>query len=639
MTDIKEQIEKILVSEQLDFYPTREKSPDEDIQQVLDDAIAVQIISSTLFDKSGKIYANLFERLNRLEFIYGYSKKVHQLIGNILGYAFEKISEEEKNQQLNSLVSSNNDIFWTMIHAFQYFLPSLKINAKPLSEILLSISKRVEGDLAGGELYKAIEEYCCQHPSNGIYLLQEILKEPFSEAKLHISSILLGTLRVSRNINEEYKALFNVMENQLKTSLSVEYRKCYYRSFCTSFLKGATSIEQIRNELNAMLKGALAEQTEAFNIAARCTFTVPEQSEYISFYFSWLHENSNTNIQEEAKYYVVDSLWRICSPQETTPTSLNITTANNILLNIQPIPESAKGIWRQMEYYLVDRLKEDASQFFILFVELCKRNKHIIDLLGLHNHFEYLMTSINQAKAEKHIAELLISQDRVSRTIGIRLFHEIELDESFDITTLPKPNEGTLELFLWEIIKTPLLGNPTSKLLILIEPLFRDVNQQLRDDFQNELVFQAINYPKACLERWKSLKSESPLIKSAISIADKYFSDLKGVFRSSANSFGFAGLADSVKYGARKYSQKIDSSVKERSIFRMFAKNIQVIYGNEWATYINGTVNPPTRFQEVSHSIEGPRIDEIDPEGMAIRRIQAASAINHKKQSDDQPES
>jgi hypothetical protein len=106
MTDIKEQIEKILVSEQLDFYPTREKSPDEDIQQVLDDAIAVQIISSTLFDKSGKIYANLFERLNRLEFIYGYSKKVHQLIGNILGYAFEKISEEEKNQQLNSLVSS-----------------------------------------------------------------------------------------------------------------------------------------------------------------------------------------------------------------------------------------------------------------------------------------------------------------------------------------------------------------------------------------------------------------------------------------------------------------------------------------------------------------------------------------------------
>jgi hypothetical protein len=249
------------------------------------------------------------------------------------------------------------------------------------------------------------------------------------------------------------------------------------------------------------------------------------------------------------------------------------------------------------------------------------------------------MTTINQVKAEKHIAALLISRDRISRTLGIRLFHEIQLSETFDIRTLPKPSESTLELLLWECIRTSLLGNSTSKLLRLIEPLFRDVKQQLRDDFQNELVFQAINYPEACLEHWKSLKTESSLMKSAISIADKYFDDLKGVFRSSANSFGFPALADSVKYGARKYSQKIDSSVKERSIFRMLARNIQVIYGNEWATYIEGAINPPSGFHEISHSIEGPRIEEIDPEGMAMRRIQAASAINHAKQAGDQPES
>lgn len=318
--------------------------------------------------------------------------------------------------------------------------------------------------------------------------------------------------------------------------------------------------------------------------------------------------------------------------------AIDISTVNNILLSIQPIPETAKRIWQQTEYYLVDRINEDVSHFFNLFVDLCKKNRFILDTLGQHK-FSHLMTTIDNTSVDRHICELLVSHDRITRILGIRLFHEIKVSATFNILTLPKPDESILELLLWEFIGTSLLGNPTSKLLTLIEPLYRGVNPQLRNDFKNELVFQAINYPGSCLDFWKSLKTDSALIGDAIIIADKYFDDKTKVSLSSANSFGFPGLTDLVKYGARKFSEKIDSSVKEKSLLRMLARNIQVIYGDAWTLYNDGSINPPSGFQNISHSIEGPRIEEIDPEGMAIRRIHALSAINHANPSDTQIES
>lgn len=284
MSELVEHIKEILLSEQPEILRSQKKTPAEDIQNLLQDERDIRIIALLLIDESKKPFADLFERLHRLVFIIGYSDEVCELIGKIWSIVFEQIDDEDKNRLLNSLVSSNNNIFWVMMNCIQYVLPFLKLETTPLSVFLISMSKRVEGDLAGGKFYKAIEEYGCKIPNNALKLLQEMLKkEPFDGTKLFISSILLGTLRVSPNLDDKNTTLFNSIENELKLSLSTDDRICYYRSFCTSFNKGVTSVEQMKHLLMIMLKGSLSEQTEAFNVAYRCTFGVHEQTEYISF--------------------------------------------------------------------------------------------------------------------------------------------------------------------------------------------------------------------------------------------------------------------------------------------------------------------------------------------------------------------
>ena len=628
MDKLKDDIRRVLLDVRSALDGVSNESSVDDILSLVQNEKDIREIADSLFDPSGSLPSNLYERLRRLELAVGYSEATHTLIGQIWTKCFDRIGDTDKIQSLILLTSSDNDIFWTMVFALPYFLPSLDISSTALSEFLSVAGKRVQGDWGSGDFFKAIDDFGFREPAKGLALLSELMKQGLNDIRLQIAAILLGALRSTSTAHNPDRAQFDSIESDLKNSPDPAIRKCYYRSLIVSFGRGATSIEQLKDELNAMLNGGRAEQTEAFDVAYRCMLGAQEHSAFVAFYFSWIQNRCAPNIEDSAKFCIVDSLWRLCSPKKGIPRYVSVEDANQILLKIQPIPESSIGIWKQVEYYLVDRFKEDERRFFGLLVELCERNEKLIEGLTVGRRFQYLLTSIARCKPDKSIVSLITSKDKLSRTLGIRLFHEIGISDEFEITTEPKPDELMLELLFLELIKSPMLGDRTSRLFVLLEPYYRDVAQRLQNDFQNELAFQAINYPGACLERWKTMGQHSALFQSAVSIAEKYFENIRRVGSSSANSFGFSVLADAVKHGVREYSQKIHDSAREQSVIAKLVQNIEVIYGDKWATYVDGVINPPSGFQTISHSVEGPRLDEIDPEGMAIRRIQAAAAIS-----------
>ena len=167
----------------------------------------------------------------------------------------------------------------------------------------------------------------------------------------------------------------------------------------------------------------------------------------------------------------------------------------------------------------------------------------------------------------------------------------------------------------------------------MLEPNFCTVSPELQEEFKHQMTLQAINYPGDCLEEWKKINNPSDLIKSVIESAERYFNNLKKISNSPAKSFTFPEFNQAFEKGRREHSRKISEGVREKSVFMNLMKNVDIIYGKQWSAMVQGKLSEPTEFKEYSHYIEVPRLEEIDPEGSHIRRLQATSHIkNLKKQ-------
>jgi hypothetical protein len=194
----------------------------------------------------------------------------------------------------------------------------------------------------------------------------------------------------------------------------------------------------------------------------------------------------------------------------------------------------------------------------------------------------------------------------------------------FSHNVISEASEKQLEVALLELMCKPLIeAEKASAYLLALEPAFRNVKPALKQEFKNEMILQAINYPGACLDNWKKIENPSDLLKDVVADAEKHFERLNAVKDSPAISFTFPGCKEAAEREASEFSNKVSREAMDKSVFAKFAKNVHIIYGSKWAVMMEGKLGQATDFSKFGHSMEFPRVEIIDPEGMAIRRIQS----------------
>jgi len=62
-------------------------------------------------------------------------------------------------------------------------------------------------------------------------------------------------------------------------------------------------------------------------------------------------------------------------------------------------------------------------------------------------------------------------------------------------------------------------------------------------------------------------------------------------------------------------------------VFAQFAKKVRLLYAKQWSVFRDGTLSPPSQLKGISTSMELPRFEQIDPEGMVLRRLYASAQI------------
>jgi hypothetical protein len=590
-------------------------------------------IVKTLFPLGIPIDAGFYESLDSLPHYIGFGPSQNSFLTRIWQSAYKQVPPESQKSLLQSLLEGDNRFFWTGIRCLPGFLPQIEVEPLFLSGWLVAMSERVGRDLAGGDFYVAVQQYAYQSPKAALAILKNYLDDGLTEPRITVAAIILGANRAASVEGRISASAMSKWERMLKNSLKVEWRICRHRSWTVSFDLGAVSTEQLGNQLNEMLRGLPEEVDEAFSTVYRCMLGKLEDPVFISFAVDWFINNASTKIASASKHYVICTMHRLSYRGRKTKAPVDISTMNDLIIAVQPIPIENEGTWSELEYYLVDRLNDGQESLLAILERLADVNMDGLSAQLAGDKFQYLISEMNKNNVEQVITSLLVSKDRAKRRLSIDLLYKLDkapLSEHI----LGNIDETQLKMILLEFIRKPLWEEKAAELFLTIEPYFNQASQELQDLFKNEMRLQAINYPISCLERWKKVQAPSELLRGVITTAESYFKKLADIHDSPARSFCFPKFREFDEKAKRSLSNQISEGIRRHSVIASLVKHVQMVYGATWCDLLNGQLNEESHFSKFEDSVEFPRVESIDPEGMRIRRINASLALQRLEEKD-----
>ena len=599
---------------------------EDEIKYIVENKQHVHELLETLFpqgipDNSG-FYTSLTNIPNSLEF----GDSSYQLLGLLWSQAYRQLPPNRSPGFLDYWVQNDDVQFWNFILALETFLLNAKAPSNLISKLFLKISNAVRNDMAGGNFYKAVEAYAFSLPSDGLEVLDQYLEVGLDDTKLHIAAVVLGVIRSKSFEDRSYEEAVNIRDLRLKGSPKTIFRLCYLRSWSVAFSRGGVSYDKIRSVLDSAMEGTSAEQDESFAVIDRCLIGQSNE-DVLEFALGWLNRNVSSGLSSNAKLSVLTVLSRVQESRNDGSGGLKTPFIHSLILAIQPIDVGEIGLWKEVESILVSQLKESARDFNELLIQITERNPKPLIEHFKNREFSYLISEMNKEDVRGLVTECVFSKSDNVRRLGSVLFQRVKIDGLSDEVIKGKA-DSELNAVLWEFVRGAFDGESTARFLILLEPLYRNASDHaLADDFEQEMVLQAINFPGACLDKWKELENPSDLLNRVIAKAEDYFEQLQSVKDSPAYSFEFPGLREADENGRRVISKSISESVREKSLFQQFVKRVSLLYGDSWCILGQGDqkgIGESLPLHDFSTVMEIPRLEILTPEMMALRRLKAS---------------
>lgn len=593
-------------------------------------AKAIEILR-ILFPDNIPVSYDLFNKLSDIQYSLSFKPISYKLCGILVSESYKLLSSHDAQKLLQLIVNDKEHKTWHILQSLPTFLSETELHPDFASSWFYSLAKEKSGAAVNG-LYQAVESYSFNFPVLGLKVFESYIPEELDEHRLHLSSIILGALRSCFVLGSIQKEVIDQWDASLMNSPRIELRLCYHRSWVIPFWRGLITVDQLEAKLSTMMEGSQEEITEAFSVLHKCLLSNLKNEIISKFSLAWFNRNIFNKIPVLAKYYVAHSIFLLSDEIKENVELIN--TANNLIIKIQPVPSDNVGIWDDIVHYCVDLLHADKERFFNILTKLAEENYDGLFWQIKNNRFEYLFSEMAKSDVNDFITNLMISFDNTRRHLGSILFNKIKIT-SFDQDILRKADEMQLHILLLESICNPFLSEDMCRFFVMLEPYFQNASLELKKKFKDEMVMQAINYPGECLDNFKKVDNPSEIIKDVIESAEHYYQNLQNISQSPATSFAFPELKWALDFGNKESSRKISKGTQEKSILAKLCKHFDIIYGNQWSAMVEGNLGDPTPFKEISHSVELPRLELIDPEGMTIRRMIASAQINEYIKSKD----
>jgi len=564
-----------------------------------------------LFHDCENFRSSFYKRVSNLQLYMGFRAKSNSVTSRLWIHAYRKLdSDKAKESFLNEIFDDDTRYFWNFISSLSGFCSKIELPASFAAKWFHGLAERIKNDLAGSGVYEGIESYTLTFHSSALEIFNIYESQLSDETTRGLGGFILGLLRC-----KEREAV-NKIDALLKSSDDVDKRICYYNSIFISYKNGAITLKQLSEFLDQMM----SDDSEQVNDIAFWTVErglTTGKAGFREFGIGWFDKNCSPIISGNSKHHVISCMWHICSNRKEAK-SIDYKIANKIIAKVLPVPKENLGTLDRLEFYICDRIKNvrEFEDTVFNFIECGIEN---FFCLFEHDKYEHFRSKLSKVDLTHLITELIFSSDPNKCKLGF-LFLEHSKFTPYTSKTLIKQNNDNLFIALKQLIRDRNFNQTIARKVQFLEPFFRTTSQELQNDFINEIIIQAVNYSQGCLKEIKRF-GRSKIIKTVITRAEKYFENFKKAQNSPANGFSFPGYREACFQDNKRLSAKIKKLAEEKSVFMSVVTKVQLIYGGEVSFTIGQSVSDATPMAHFEKSMELPRLELIDPEGMTIRRI------------------
>jgi hypothetical protein len=299
-----------------------------------------------------------------------------------------------------------------------------------------------------------------------------------------------------------------------------------------------------------------------------------------------------------------------------------------LLLAVQPIGIEHKGAWAMLERFLVRRLQHDPTTFSGLYIKLADQNAtNWLKIMRGPGSFEWLISEMRGKNIEELVGWLVFSVKAPSRRLGLFLFEELSI-RSLPSTLMDGIDERGIRLAFYESQMNSLDGEAVARFLIVLLPYLQRCDPAFQKEFYDELVLEAKNYGGACRDEFGKRANEFPLLKEALGAAERYVEALQKLEQSCIRAMEVSGYQHAARIAQRHFANAVSQGAEQSSVFMKLFKKVALLYGRQWSSFYEGKLSKPFSLQKISTSMELPRLEEIDPEGMVLRRLHAVAQVH-----------
>jgi hypothetical protein len=298
------------------------------------------------------------------------------------------------------------------------------------------------------------------------------------------------------------------------------------------------------------------------------------------------------------------------------------------LVRLLPLVANDIATWERVHRALLTLAEKDSASMREL-VKIFARYSGVEWLEVVREHkFAWFFQSLRQKGLHTAISEdLCFAAEAPARRMGLVVFAECHV-EKFDALVVGSATATRLELLVLEAQRMTIEYGALARLHAGLVNRIEEIGGPLAEVFYEEVALQCQN-----THTYRSAFSATiPNHEYSAAIIDDVNERLRETVRASespALQLEVPGHSRAQKLHDEKLAREVAKGVKENSVFLNIMPTVHLLYsGMEYRIFLGDTLqNAPSKMHSSSSSVEIPRMEVLDPEGMQTRRMMASVRI------------
>jgi hypothetical protein len=549
--------------------------------------------------------------------VLGAGEDVKRFVGRVWAHAMSAWGSNERTQFLQLTVTNPHTVFYALDLTAE-MLEHVDLTADETLPWILKAYSAISRDLMQRGFWMSIRAFCHRSPSEAVVVIQNWLGQAPDDTGCKVLARMVGYVRSAVLSNVRAAEQFEALERLLSTGHPT-WQAIWIRSWAEN-LQGLD--EQKALEIRGPSIHSGSEKQSAW-IYLLCAMALENHSAW-QWIIRELRANASSNLRSEPRYRIMTTALQGI---ETTAGEF-VPQWQQLLEAIMPINAEEDGLWEAIEYHWADQANKNPEILRSVINELGRLSGTTF-IQQLHaGKLSYLISVLTEKGIHRAIcSDLCFSMATSARKLGLLLFAECGVDQ-LDETAIREANSVQLELLLLEAQRTTIDYAALARLHASLASQVDELGTELQLVFYDEVAIQGLN-THAYREALAREASNNEYIQAILEDVRQRLEETGKAFASPALQMDVPGRNSAEMLSQQRMARDVAKGIKQRSMFLNLVRRVTLLYGGQsWRIFMpDGSLGESSPMHSSSTTVEVPRMELFDLEGMHLRRLEASARI------------